>query len=198
MQASSDFGVTHRPARATDAPALVHLADAAGEGLPAFLWGRLAKEGQSAHDVGEERISRETGSISYRNATVLEADGAVVGMLLGYPLPSHPEPVPDDLPPLIRPLAELENEVCGTWYVNILAVAPDRRSGGLGSRLLALAEELGRKAGSTGMSVITTDSNAGALRLYRRHGYRDVASRAVVSEDWATAAKNWILLSKTF
>jgi ribosomal protein S18 acetylase RimI-like enzyme len=78
------------------------------------------------------------------------------------------------------PLQELENLVPGTWYVNVLAVQPDLRGRGLGTRLLAPADERGRSLGKSGMSVIVSDANTGARQLYERCGYREIAARPMV------------------
>ena len=86
----------------------------------------MAEPGESAWDVGRRRAMRETGSFSYRNATVAEVDGRVIAGLIGYPLPDRPEPIDDDqMPPMFVPLQELENLAPGTWYVNVLATCPN-------------------------------------------------------------------------
>ena len=65
--------------------------------------------------------------------------------------------------------------------MNVVAVFPAARGRGHGSRLLHFAGELARDAGSGGLSIIVGDSNAGARRLYERHGYREIASRPTVN-----------------
>ena len=66
------------------------------------------------------------------------------------------------------PLQELENLAPGTWYVNVLAAYPDQRGQGLGTELLAVAGKLAAEAGSRGLSIIVSDANTGARRLYER------------------------------
>jgi ribosomal protein S18 acetylase RimI-like enzyme len=130
-----------RRARPDDAPALAELVNFAGEGLPLYLWAKMAGPGESPWDVGRRRAMRTDGSFSYRNAIVAEADGRVVASLVGYPLPERPEPVDHAaLPPMFLPLQELENLAPGTWYVNVLATFPAYRGRGYGARLLRLAE----------------------------------------------------------
>jgi RimJ/RimL family protein N-acetyltransferase len=46
------------------------------------------------------------------------------------------------------------------------------------------------------MSVIVSDANAGARRLYERCGYRETATRAMVKEGWQNEGRNWVLLTK--
>lgn len=185
-----------RPATPADAAVLAELVNHAGEGLPLYLWDRMKELGETAWDVGLRRAAREEGAFSYRNAVMIEHDGKAAGALIGYGITEAPEPVPADIPPMFRPLQELENLAPGTWYVNVLAVLPAFRNLGLGGRLLALAEEIGRAAGSRGMSIIVSDANAGARRLYERRGYRVVAERPMVKEDWQNSGENWVLLVK--
>jgi ribosomal protein S18 acetylase RimI-like enzyme len=185
-----------RPARIEDAPALAELVNHAGDGLPLYLWSKMAAPGESAWDVGRRRAARPEGGFSYRNATVIDQHGECAGCLIGYPLPDRPEPIGDDMPAMFVPLQELENLAPGTWYVNVLAVHPQLRGGGLGTRLLAHADETGRALGKRGMSVIVSDANPGARRLYERRGYREAAMRAMVKEDWRNDGRNWVLLTK--
>jgi ribosomal protein S18 acetylase RimI-like enzyme len=184
-----------RPAIPDDAPALAELINFAGEGLPLYLWGKMAEPGESAWDVGRTRARREAGSFSYRNAVVAELDGRVVASLVGYALPDEPEPIDyESMPPLFVPLQELENLAPGTWYVNVLATYPEFRDRGYGSRLLSIAERLAEAAGKRGLSIIVADANAGARRLYERSDYRQAATRPMVKESWKGPGENWVLL----
>ncbi len=186
-----------RRATPDDAPALAELINFAGEGLPLYLWAQMAEPGESAWDVGRRRALREQGSFSYRNAVVAEVDGGVVASLVGYPLPDEPDPIDyGTMPPMFVPLQELENLAPGTWYVNVLATYPQHRGMGYGTRLLGLAERLAEAAGKAGLSIIVSDANAGARRLYERCGYREVATRATVKEQWENPGENWVLLVK--
>jgi hypothetical protein len=82
-----------RPARLDDAPLLAELVNYAGEGLPLYLWSKLAEPGESAWDVGRRRAAREEGSFSYRNATMIEHEGQTAGCLIGYEIPDQPVPI---------------------------------------------------------------------------------------------------------
>jgi ribosomal protein S18 acetylase RimI-like enzyme len=186
-----------RPATMHDADALAELVNFAGEGLPLYLWTRMAKEGEDPWAVGRGRARREEGSFSYRNAAVIERDGKVAACLIGYPLADEPEPIGADMPAMFVPLQELENLAPGTWYVNVLAGYPQWRGQGFGAALLKHAETLAGTAGvGNGMSVIVADNNAGARRLYERVGYREVFERPMVKENWASAGTAWVLLTK--
>jgi ribosomal protein S18 acetylase RimI-like enzyme len=185
-----------RPALIEDAPVLAELVNYAGAGLPLHLWSKMAAPGESAWEVGRRRATRPEGGFSYRNATVALHRGECAGCLIGYPLPDEPEPIGDDMPAMFVPLQELEDQAPGTWYVNVLAVRPQFRGLGLGTRLLAHADQTGCALHRRGMSVIVSDANPGARRLYERCGYREAGARAMVKEDWQGDGRNWVLLTK--
>ena len=159
---------TLRPATIDDATVLAELVNHAGEGMPLYLWDQMAEPGEAAWDVGRRRASREEGSFSYRNATIIEQDGRCAGCLIGYEIPNNPDPIPDDLPTMFVSLQELENLAPNTWYINVLAVRPQFRRLGLGTKLLGLADETAEALGKPGLSVIVSDANSGAHRLYER------------------------------
>jgi ribosomal protein S18 acetylase RimI-like enzyme len=185
-----------RAATPEDAQALAEIVGFASEGLAPYLWGKTAGPGGDPWAVGRERARRETGAFSYRNAVVLERQGKVAAGLIGYPLPDAPEPIPDTMPAMFLPLQELENLAPATWYVNVLAAYPPERGRGHGTALLALAERIAAETGSRGLSIIVSDSNTGARRLYERTGYREVARRAKVKEGWQNPGTEWVLLVK--
>ena len=192
MQSNRPF----RPANIDDAGVLAELVNYAGEGMPVYLWGQIAGPGQAAWDVGCRRAAREEGSFSYRNATIIEYDGQCAGCLIGYEIPDNPGPIPDDMPTMFVPLQELENLAPGTWYINVLAVRPQFRRLGLGNKLLALADETAEALGRPGLSVIVSDANTKARRLYDRCGYSESATRLMVKENWQNKGQNWVLLTK--
>ncbi|MFO1050140.1 MAG: GNAT family N-acetyltransferase [Geminicoccaceae bacterium] len=183
-----------RPATPEDATALAELFDLAGDGLPLHLWAHMAEPGETALDVGRRRAGRDTGAFSWRNATVIEAGGGVAASLVGYALPETPEPPDPTMPPMFRPLDELERLAPGSWYVNALAAYPRWRGQGLGTRLLAHAGELARAAGCRSTSIIVADTNEAARRLYQRTGHVERARRPAVNEDWSGTVREWVLL----
>lgn len=188
--------MTLRPATREDAPALAELVNYAGEGMPLYLWGKLAKAGEDPWDIGRARAAREEGSFSYRNATAIEHEGECAGCLIGYAIAENPAPVAADMPAMFVPLQELENLAPATWYINVVGVQPRFRNLGLGSRLLALADDIAHKARLPGCSLIVADKNRGARRLYDRNGFRERASRKIVKEGWQNESENWLLLVK--
>jgi ribosomal protein S18 acetylase RimI-like enzyme len=185
-----------RRATPSDARALADLVHFASEGLALHIWTKAAGPGGDAWAVGRERARRETGSFSYRNAVVAEAGGRIAAGLIGYPLTDRPEPIPETMPAMFVPLQELENLAPGTWYVNVLAAYPEDRGKGHGAALLGIAEALAADTGRRGLSIIVSDANEGARRLYERCGYRETARRRKVKEDWEAPGTYWVLLVK--
>jgi ribosomal protein S18 acetylase RimI-like enzyme len=186
-----------RDARRSDCPGLAELIDIAGEGLPRYLWTRIAGPGEDPQEIGRQRAARETGSFSYRNGVVAEVDGTLAGALIGYPVSTEPTAIdPASTPPMFLPLLELENLAAGTWYVNAVATFPDARGLGVGSQLMAWAERQANALGLRGTSLIVSDANRGARRLYERLGYEEVARRPMVKERWQHQGDNWVLMIK--
>lgn len=89
-----------------------------------------------------------------------------------------------------RLVAELDGDVVGSAEVELrspraasmlrnrvaasvgLAVLEERRGSGIGSRLMAAAEEWARQRGATLMMLDASAANVEARRFYERHGYR--------------------------
>lgn len=167
----------------------------AGENLPFYLWQEMARDGEDPWDIGRQRALRESGSFSYSNAIVREEDGVVVAALIGYPLANQPAQTDySNMPPLFVPLQQLEDMAPGTWYVNVLATYPEHRGKGYGTALLKLAESLAAKERKRGLSIIVSDANPDARKLYERNGYCAVDRRNMVKEDWDNPGSSWILL----
>jgi len=185
----------YRTATPDDAPALATLVNMAGEGMPLHVWRQLADADEDPWAIGRARAARDSGSFSYRNAVVREEDGRVVAALIGYPLAAtSTSPDLSRMPPMFVPLQELENCAPGTWYVNVLASLPEYRGRGYGSGLLRIADELAAEQGQQALSIIVSDGNPGAMRLYERSGYRETARRPIVRDGWDCTGRDWVLL----
>jgi ribosomal protein S18 acetylase RimI-like enzyme len=183
-----------RPATKNDGPHLARLVNYAGEGMPLYFWQKAAEKGADPWAFGASRAQREEGSFSYTHSTMAEVNGKVAGCLVCYVLPSSPEPIDyDDMPPMFVPIQELEDSAPDTQYVSVLAVYPEFRNMGIGADLLRIAEKSseGRR-----MSIVVSDGNRGAERLYERMGYKRDATRTMVKEDWENPGNNWVLMLK--
>lgn len=189
-------GISVREAVPADAPALVDIVLMAGEGLPERAWAGMAEPGESPREVGLRRASREAGAFSFRNARLALKEGAVVGGVIGYPLPDEPVPIGPDFPREFVALQELENLAPGTWYLNIVGVYDTARGQGIGSALLAHAEGVARRRGLSAVSLIVLSSNPGAERLYRRTGFQERARRRMRVPGWSHDGAEAILMLK--
>ena len=196
------FTLLHPPFRQAhkgDAKEMAELINFAGEGLPVYLWSSLGDGSKSVWEIGRERAQREIGSFSYRNTIVCDKGGKAMAALIGYPLADEADPdVYQDMPKMFVPLQELEDLALSTWYVNVLAAYPEHRGQGFGTQLLKIAKELAMNAGSKGLSIIVSDANAGARKLYERRGFKETASRPMVKDAWENDGENWVLLTQYF
>lgn len=190
-----------RKAQVEDAPVLAQLVNAAGEGLPAYFWRKLLEgdpelAAEYANDPWALGTDRQRGKVAEGQIDVIALEGRAVAALTGYAIAADPEPIPEDVPSLFRPLLELEAEAAPSWYVNVLATLPEHRSKGAGARLLARAAERAREAGLDRLSLIAADQNHGALRLYERTGFVEATRRPMEKEDWRCDSDEWILMLK--
>lgn len=64
--------VTIKKAKGEDAPKLAVPMNIAGEGIPAWLWERMADPGEDVMAFGARRVARTEGDFSYTNALTLE------------------------------------------------------------------------------------------------------------------------------
>lgn len=167
-------------AKPEDAEALAKLIDIAGEGIPSWLWQQSARPDQSALSVGIERARRDRGGFSYTNARVARCGASIAGMVLSYPITQAPDDDPATLPGPIAPFVTLEALSVNTLYVNALAVFPAFRGKGIGTSLLHAAGAAAALAGFEQLSIQVVAQNFGAMRLYKRFGFREIARTPVL------------------
>jgi len=189
------FAGTFRRATPADIPELAQLVEFASEGFSLHFWTQVAAPDRDPWEIARQRVSSETVGVSYRNALIAEEAGTTIGALIGYPLVEESDH-DDALHPLLVPLHELMMLAPNTWYVHVLAAFPEYRSRGIGTALLGVADELAASAGTPGLSLITSDTNTGARRLYERNGYREAARRRMVKNGWQHPGTDWVLMIK--
>jgi ribosomal protein S18 acetylase RimI-like enzyme len=189
--------MTIRKARVEDAPTLAELMNEAGEGIPAYLWERMAEPGEDVMAFGARRVARPEGGFSYTNAHVAEGDAGIAGMLLGYRLDDPYDTGPmEELPAVVRSLVELEALAPGSWYVNAVATASAYRGRGVGRALMEEAERLAAETRTTTMSLIVAEQNEAACRLYEKLGYLEHARRPIVPFPGCPHRGDWLLMTK--
>lgn len=191
--------ITIRPATKADASEVALLVNIATHGGIRGGWeyDERAKGTYDPLEVGRLDMMDETSELNWRNASMAEVDGEVVGMLLGYPEPDDMGPFPEDLMGFLVPIVELEWLAGGNWFISMLGVHVPWRSHGIGARLLALAEDKRAETGRRGLALIVEDRNSRARALYERMGFAVTASRPMRHyPDGTQPGKDWLLMVK--
>ncbi len=182
-----------RDATPSDASTLARLINMGGEGLPAHLWAEMAGPGQSAFDVGTARAAKTEGAVSWCNARVATWSGAVVGTAIFYDLTevlsAHDIRA---IPPLLRPLVELEAEVPDTRYLNVLAVMPQARRRGVARRLI---EDI-RDPEGRDLTLVVASGNRSGRAFYTQEGFDEVTRRPMGPGGLPDLNGDWILMRR--
>ena len=169
--------VTLRPASREDAPLIARLFLISSDGLAEYIWSRLAAPGEALAEVGARRYARDGVAFSWQNCLIAERGGEPAGMLHAFPMEADPDAQPET-DPVLRPYSELEDY--GSLYVSGVAVLPAARGAGIGTALMDAAAARARSLSLPRVSLICFERNEGAMRLYRRLGYRELARRPLV------------------
>ncbi len=168
--------VAFRQARRDESRTIAELYAISSDGVAQYIWSTLAEADEDLLDVGQRRYERPDSVFSYRSCTIAELDGRVAGMLVAFPMPGElDEALPED--PVLVPYAKLEQ--ASSYYVCGIAFFPEYRGRGLGTRLMALAEQHARESGLDALSLVVFEQNAAAKRLYGRLGYEDARREPV-------------------
>jgi len=176
---------------------LAFLLNLAGEGIPAYLWGKMAEGDESPIEVGARRAARGEGSFSYTNARICVEKEHLLGMMVSYKQPD-PYELDDlsDYPEVVRPLVQLEAKAPGSWYVNAVATYAEYRGKGVGRLLMQDAEGRARENDCSLMSLIVASENGGAKNLYEHLGYETVAAKPVIPYPGCLHGGDWLLMVK--
>ena len=166
-----------RPASKSDCRVIAEFNRISSGGVCDYIWQKISGPGDDLLDIDQQRFEREDADISYRNASVVEDEDEIVGILLAYKMTVDPNHVESD--PVLKPYNILEeDESC---YIAAMAIKESHRGRGIGGRLLALAEAQARERGLGKMSLIVIEKNSAAKRLYERNGYSTTAREATVA-----------------
>jgi ribosomal protein S18 acetylase RimI-like enzyme len=181
-----------RPAVRADAATIAALYRISSDGVADYVWSGLAAPGEELQEVGRRRYEREGTPFSYENCTIVETGGVVAGMLVAFPMRTDPGRVETD--PVLAPYSTLE--VDGSYYVCGVAIFPEYRGRGLGTRLLRLAEIQARTRRLRQLSLIVFEDNAGAKRLYDRCGFYELARAPIVPHPLIRRTGDAVLMVK--
>ena len=175
---------TIRTATRDDAREIAKLIAISSDGVAEIEWHEEADiEHCDPLDIGERTYQNPQGDYSFNNATILEINGEVAGMLLAFGMPKA-EPRNTEN----RPAADDENvfapyiylEEPNSWYICGVALYPQHRGHGLGTRLMDLANEQAKENGFTILSLVAFEQNKGAVNLYDRLRYTVVDQAPIV------------------
>ncbi|MFQ5761318.1 MAG: GNAT family N-acetyltransferase [Acidiferrobacterales bacterium] len=82
-----------------------------------------------------------------------------------------------------RVLAPYSLEAPGSWYICAMALFPEFRGQGLGTKLLAIARSQAQDRGFNELSLLAFEQNTGAVRFYERNGFKTVDRTTVVPHE---------------
>jgi ribosomal protein S18 acetylase RimI-like enzyme len=173
-----------RPANAEDAREIAKLIEISSDGVSLIEWAEAAaEEGVEPLDIGERTYRNPAGDYSWRNCTIVEKDGKVVGMLLAFAMPEAAprdvtqRPTKDDAN-VFAPYMYLEEP--DSWYICGVALYPEHRGQGIGTRLMKLANDQARQNGFKTLSLVAFAQNESSVRLYERLGFEIVDQAPVI------------------
>ena len=191
-----------RDAVPDDAPDLARVAIMAGHGLMDIFYEGLIPGQTPAQIIAERRVLRPGSFAALARWRVLtDGNRRLLGALNSFPHDLFEAAEPD---PLLTPertsildnLMDLEASAKGSYYVNMIAVLPERRGAGAGLALMAEAERLARQGGFTRMSLVTFDADHTLLAFYRRCGFEIAGTRPIKPHPAIEHGGNWALMSR--
>ena len=181
-----------------DSTDLVLLLDAAGRGLPTYLWGIEAKQGQSSYEYGREKIrSDENRRSYYKNWYVAEIDGILVGAFFGFVVDKpYPKIDYNEIPKCLHPIVELEKVASGSWLLQAISILPEYRGHGFASQLLKKVERVVKGLGLKSISLQVEEVNNSALEIYKKNGFVEIDRRPYIPFPGSDDTGDFILMIK--
>lgn len=141
--------------------------------------------GCKANEIVARAFLEPRHDLSYEFVTFAERNGRIVGMGAGYTAEAHRRFTGQPLEAAAgrrryrfaafvrlarRVLRFIETIPDGDFYVRALAVDPEYRGSGIGTRLIGSMEDAARAAGSTRLALDVAAKNHDGRRLYERLG----------------------------
>jgi ribosomal protein S18 acetylase RimI-like enzyme len=172
-------GIVFRSASPADAYALAELSILAGDGMYEFLLEELASREMLAGLIART-MKRDTGGFSWRHCFVAD-DKGVVGMINAFPAAwlreEERDILPQDRVQILDPIDQAQD--WESFLVNSVAVRPQHRRQGIGTRLLERAIEQARAGGFARLTANVWADNFAACAVFEKAGF-DVQTRVEV------------------
>ena len=192
--------IAFRPAASGDIPALARLHMMAAHGLFDALYGNTIP-GLSTTEIYERVLARAEEFRSYKSITVATHAGGIVGEVQMLPYDEMEKVPPDPLVPkdrlaLYQPFERLDALGAGSYYINILAVDPEFRSKGIGSRLVDLVRSRAIQEGFSKLSLHSFEDPR-AVALYQRLGFTVAGRSPLVQHEQLQFSGDLLLMMRS-
>lgn len=149
---------------------------------------------ENPHNILKKLFTQKHNRFSFQYADILEVDGETAGLLLAYPWWkmtflamltvfqlarecgfSWAKTMLKD----VRSFLGAKEASPDEFYINSIAVLPEFSGKGVGSKLLAHAEEKSKKSGLRKCSLTVDIENHTAIRLYEKFGYKIIDTQNI-------------------
>ena len=139
---------------------------------------------QKAREFLIHFVKQENNQYSFQNCRIIEKEGEVIGVLLGYDgnkLKELREPVLAHIHQFLDPNLTVEDETQdGEFYIDSIGVLPNHQGKGLGARLIqSVIEEQVFGNGKT-LGLLVDKANPAAKKLYLKLGFQPVGEKMLM------------------
>ncbi len=186
-----------RQADSTDGPVLAELTTLASDGMLDALLQGLVPEA-TTQQMMTKLFKTDNDTYCWKNATVAEIKGEPAGMVLSYPAKEFK--IKDDGKlskeriSIMKPFEALSEK--NSFYISAVAVYPDFRGVGIGTKLLNHAGELAKKSGYDSISLHVFEENEEARKLYEKQGFEAKGKTPVSKHHMLNHSGNLLLMTK--
>jgi ribosomal protein S18 acetylase RimI-like enzyme len=164
--------MTFRAALPADAYALAELTIMAGDGMYEFLLGEMTPKEMLA-GLMARNMKQDSGGSSWRHYSVAEDQGVVAGMANAFPAEwlrqEESDILPADRVSILDPIDRAQ--VWDSFLLNGVAVRPEFRLQGIGTRLVAWALGEAKANGASSISANVWRDNLAARALLEKSGF---------------------------
>ncbi len=164
-------GIVFRAAAPTDAYPLAELSILAGDGMYEFLLEEMAPREMLAGLIART-MKQDAGGFSWRHCFVADYKG-VVGMINAFPAAwlreEERDILPQDRVQILDPIDQVQD--WESFLVNSVAVRPEHRRQGIGTRLMRMAIEQAKEGAFARLTANVWADNVAARALFEREGF---------------------------